>query len=187
MKKKQNTIRNPELYIDGQKIKFHYNREERLAIAQHKIKTDDSFFSKKNRSLHIIIVNLIVIIIIGLIFSRFANKAISEDYNGFKFYFYKKNYFDSPILDFRIQVKNIKKNNNILDEDFRNMDFKIYDNNETIIYSKEFFISKNIFKPDEYNIEYIFFKKPEKPGKYKAVIFFGPVKNKNLTLFFTIK
>ena len=187
MKKKQNTYKNPELYVDGQKIKFHYNREERLARAQNIIESDNSFFSKKNRSLHIVIVNLIVIIIIGLIFSRFANKAISHDYNGFKFLFFKKNYFDSPILDFRIQLKNITKNNNILDEDYRNMDFKIYDNKETIIYSKEFFILKNIFKPDEYHIEYIIINKPEKSGKYKAIIFFGPEKNKNLTLFFTIK
>ena len=187
MKKKHYNNKNPELYIDGQKITFHYNREERLAKAQHKIESDNSFFSKKNRSLHIIIINLIIIIIIGLIFSKFANRIISQDYNGFKFFFFKKNYLDSPILDFRVQVKNITKNNNILDEDYRNMDFKIYAANEIIIYTKNFYIPKNIFKPREYYIEYIIVNKPEKPGKYKAIIYFGPNKNKNLILNFTIK
>lgn len=187
MKKKQDTRKNPELYVDGQQIKFHYNREERLARAQHRIESDNSFFSKKNRSLHIIIINLIIIIILSLIFSKFANRAKSQDFDGFKFFFFKKNYLDSPILDFRVQVKNIEKINNVLDEDYRNIDFKIFDSNETIIYTKKLYLSKNLFKPDEYILEYIIVNKPEKPDKYKATIYFGPDKNKNLTLYFTIK
>jgi hypothetical protein len=185
VKKKHYKNKNPELYVDGEKVTFHYNREERLSKAQKKIKSDNSFFSKKNRSLHIIIVNLIIIIIIGLIFSRFANRAISQDINGFKFFFFKKNYLDSPILDFRMQIKNISNNNNILSEDFRNMQFKIYDENENIFFSKEFYIPKNKFKPQEFHTEYIIVNKPEISGKYKAVIYFGS--NKNLILNFKIK
>jgi len=187
MKKKDYIKKKPELYIDGQKIAFHYNRDERLAKAQHKIETDSSFFGKNNRSLHIIIVNIIIIVIVGLIFSKFSNKAISNEINGFKFFFFKKNYFDSPILDFRMQVKNITKDKNILEENFRDMDLIIYDANEKNIYTKEFYIKKNILKPNEYYTEYIIIEKPKTQGKYKAQVNYGPDKNLNLSLNFIIK
>lgn len=179
--------KNPELYIDGQKINFHYNREERLNKSSYKIKSDDGFFGKKNRSLHIIILNLILLFIIGFIFTKLAGRSVSHVEKGFKFYFLKKNYYDSPILDFRIQIKNITKNKNILDEDYRNMDFKIYDENENIIHSKLFYIQKNAYDQNEYNIEYIIVEKPKKDGKYKAVIYYGPDKTLNLPLLFMIK
>ncbi len=187
MKNNDQKKMNPELFIEGQKVKFHYNREERLAKFPYKIKSDDSFFSKKNRSLHLIIINLIFLFIIGIIFMKFFGNTVSHEEKGFKFYFLKKDYYDSPILDFRIQIKNISKEKNILDEDYRNMDFRIYDENENIIYSKLIYIQKNIFNPDEYHIEYIIVDKPKKDGKYKTIVYYGPDKNLNLSLLFTIK
>ena len=176
----------PELIIDGEKVKFHYNREERLSRSYECIKQDNSFFNKKNRYMHIMILDLILIALIGLIFYATVGKAKGHIEDGFKFYFSKKIIDDSPILDLRMTVKNISKTNKTLSEDFKEMELKIFNESGENIYDKNFVIKKKQYKPDEFYTEYLLIDKPQS-GKYRATVYFGLNKAKNLTLRFIIK
>ena len=185
-KKNPENKKMPELIVDGEKVKFHYDREERLARSYKCIKSDNSFFNKRNRYIHIIILDIIFIVIIGLIFYSTVGKAKGHIEDGFKFYFSKKIIDDSPILDIRMSVKNISKVDSTLSEDFREMELNIFNEGEKIIYNKTFLIKKRQYKPDEFYTEYLLIDKPQ-PGKYRATIYFSLDKTKSLTLNFLIK
>jgi len=180
----KNTSNDPDLYVDGEKINFHYNREERLSKLPYRPQKTDSIFSKKFRHMHILILDIVFILILGLVFSVLVGKSKSHIDNGIKYHFSKKFFTDMPIVDLRLQIKNISRNNKVLDDVEMEIDL-INENNETV-YEKDFLIPKQIFKPDEFYTEYFFIDKPI-PGKYRSIVKFGPDKIKSLELQFTLR
>ncbi|MCK4798420.1 MAG: hypothetical protein KAT05_13655 [Spirochaetes bacterium] len=174
----------PEVYVDGQKATFHYSRKERLAKMPKRINVGSSFFSRKNRYIHIIILDIVLVMIIGIIFSVIVGRAKIYNEAGFKYSFAKKYFTDSPNLDFTMQIKNVSKKNNILEN--IEIELQILDKKNIIIFNKIFNIPKQLYKPDEFYQENIIIDKPKK-GDYKAIVHLGTKKNKKIELKFSVK
>lgn len=185
MSKKENNIYNdPELYVDGEKVKFHYNREERLSKMPNRLEKSDSFFSKKFRHIHILILDIVFIMILGIVFSVLVGKSKSHIDNGIKYHFTKKLFTDMPIIDLRFQIKNVSRSNKDLED--VEMVFNLINEDNEIIIERIFLVPKQIFKPHEYYTEYFLLDKP-KPGKYRSIVKFGPEKTNSLEIVFKIR
>jgi|GEM_PF-6827935 len=180
-------IKEPELFINGKKIKFHYNRKERLNLIHNK-KEPNNFLSPKNRFLHIQILSLIFILFIVFIILKFVDNAKSTELNGFKIYLSKKQIKNSPNIDFKFRIQNNNNNENIIEENNRKFIFKVYNESEQLLFNKDIVIQKKYFAPNESFEELIIFEKPNK-NKYKAYLYLNKDNNENellLSLDFTI-
>ena len=123
MNAKKNNYKKPEVIVQGQSVKFHSSREERLSRVIYKPKENDSFFSKKNRGLHITGFNIILIIIMIFVFTFSLKVTKSSTLSGFKISFNKKIFNEGPFINFKVQAKNISFKKNVLPDDLRIMDF----------------------------------------------------------------
>ncbi|MBN2547333.1 MAG: hypothetical protein JXB50_16135 [Spirochaetes bacterium] len=171
MKKDLKEYKDPELFIDGQKIKFHSSRSERLARKKtSSIKYNEPFFSKKNRYLHIMILNIIIIFIMGIIISTIYGNSKSFNEDGFYFSLTKRNTFSKNELYFIFLIKNVLKKDNLLK--YPDYYFILYDEKDIIIYQKNNLILKQVFKPEEKYTDVFLVMRP-KNGKYRAVIVFN--------------
>jgi len=183
MKKKTGEYKDPELYIDGEKIKFHSSRSERLARSNFKpIKYNEPFFSKKNRYLHIIILNFFLIFIMGIIISTIygSSKSFTED--GFYFSIVKRKTYSQNDLYFNFLIKNILKEENLLK--YSDYNFILYDEENRIIYKKNNIILKQIFKSNEKYTDVFLVQRP-KNGNFRSVIIFND--NIKINLIFKLK
>ena len=186
MKKKIENTEQPELYIDGEKIKFHYNRKERLAMQPRRYKSE-GFFSKKNRYLHIQMIALFFIFIMIIVLSKIIGNQKSYDFNNFRITLSEKRIKNSPNIDFKVIIKNLKKSNNIIDENDRNISFHIKNDKDELIFEKNFFIEKKYFASDEKYEKLIIVTQPEK-GDYSAELYFKDNLDKSLlNMKFTVK
>ena len=182
-KNKIDLTKEPELFIDGEKVKFHYSRKERLEKIPKKA-NNNNFFDKGNRFIHIIILDIIFIMIIAFIFSVVIGRSKSVNDRGFKYYLTKKSFSSDQDLYFRLQIKNVSKKDKLLK--LSDIELQILDLDNEIIFIKRLNIAKQKFKPKEYYTKNVIFEKPD-PGKYKAMVLINIEKDKKIELFFSIK
>lgn len=182
MKKNEGNQIPKEIYIDGEKVKFHYNREERLSKVRSREDTKNCFFCKKNTSFLITFFNLLLIVILGLFFSKYVGKLDNLNDNGIQ-YFISKKYFTKDI-EFNFQIKNISKEKKVLTSNKKV--FEIVDETNKTLYFKELTISKNEYRPNESYLETIIIDKP-KFGNYKAVLYIDTQKIKKIELKFSVR
>ena len=171
----------PELIIDGQKIKFYSNRQERLAL---KINQKNNDKKNKNKQTVILFLNIIMIAIAFMFVPYFTKSLVTITDQGFKFYFSKLP--NDKNVDFSIEIKNITQNENTLSDENRNMELNIYENKNKKIFSKSLYISKKTFTALESYKEIILTEKFSR-GKYSAELKFGLNNDKRIKFNFFIK
>lgn len=190
IKKYKNKYKEPEIYVDGQKVVFHSSRKERLAMTHNQNIIDpnkkESFFNKKNRSFHFLIINMILLFLLFIIFYSNKGKASSILNNDFIYILSIKNNKNSKNIDFKIKVKNISKKEAIIDEKDSKFELFLLDINERIIDKKTIEIQKQNYSSGETYENFISFKKPQS-GTYKAYLYTNNEKSLKTELKFIIK
>jgi hypothetical protein len=188
LKNNLDNVKEPELMIDGKKIPFHTSRKERLALKHETFRTNHSFFSKRNRYIHILLIDMLIIFIIGMVFMVMVGKAKRLEINGIQYYFSTKIFLNSPNIDFNLQIKNITRELKVLDEEFRTIFFYILDQENKSVYEQNVYIAKNRYQPKQDYQEFFFIKKNDlNPGKYHAIITIGENSSKQMQLNFSVK
>ena len=165
---KKNTYNKPEnIVVDGEVVSFHYKRDDRLkmtGVLTGNEKT--SFFSKKYRYLHIMLVDLLIIAIIGIILTSFYGRTKSVIHNDIKYLFSRKSYSNNSIMSFNLQIKNESSEIRELPGNYYNC--YLLDENNNKPFSKEIFIQKTRLMPSEFYIENIVINNLP-PGMYTFV------------------
>jgi hypothetical protein len=190
IRKNKKEYKEPELYVDGQKVIFHSSRKERLAMAHNPNIIDpgkkESFFSKKNRSFHLFIINLILLFVLFIIF--YGNKANASSIinSDFIYILSLKNKKSSKNIDFKIKIKNISKNENTIMEKNLRLELLLLDINDRIIDKKTVEIQKQSYSIGETYESFVSFKKPQ-TGTYKAYLYINNERSKKTELKFIIK
>jgi hypothetical protein len=184
IKKDQNIVRtDKDLYIDGQRVVFHYNRDERLKQGGRKlqdVKDKKCFLCGKYAGMKLTFVNIILIVILAYIFINVVGKMnVSRD-DGLVYLISKKYFTRTP--QFNLQIKNSGKNTLTLKSD--TIQFEVYNSEMAPVFTRTITISKKNFRPDEFFLENIV-TDPFPEGKYKAVLFIEPPSLKKIELEFT--
>jgi hypothetical protein len=187
MFRKKNKIdfsKEPELMIDGQKIDFHYSREERLGMLPPK-KENVSFFDKRNRHIHILVIDIILILLVGAFLSTRAGRSREFEENGLKYHLQKKYFTKGKTISFSIQVKNGADEARILED--VDMIFKIFnrDSGKTL-HEQTIIVSRQTFRPGEHFTDTIIIDKPPR-GKYQATIWIDDEGEKNVLINFLVR
>jgi len=170
------------IYVDGEKVKFHYDRDERISKVRNRIKDDNCFLCKKNFPYFVTFFNLILVCVLGIVFSKFVGRADILNDNGLQ-YFVSKKYFSKDI-EFNFQIKNVSKEKKTLS--FTRKVFEIVDDNDKSLYYKEINVSKDEYRPNEFYLETIIVDKP-KFGNYKAIVYIDVNKFKKIELKFSVR
>lgn len=183
-KDKIDFTKNPELFIGNEKIDFHYNRTDRLKLHHVEPKKSDSFFSKKNRFLHFIIIDLILIFLIGYIFYILNNdKQYRVIVDGMLYKFKKIGISKKNLIRFSFKVKNTTNKTKIIDQD--EVKIIVKDTNGNKVYSNSFFLPKTNYKESEEYSENFVVDKPKK-GTYSTTMIIGNDKRKSVSFKFKI-
>lgn len=175
MKKDKNYTPPTSIVVNGEKVNFHYNREERLAMSNNYPKDN----KKRNGYLKIIVFDLVLIVIIGIMLSFFYGKNKTVTYNELEVSFSHKRISKSRIIDFTIRI------NNETEKALKIPELKIDVYNKTLsknIINKDIKTSDFIEKNDIY-IDHYLLKNIQK-GDYTVQLIID--KKETLTLEFTI-
>jgi hypothetical protein len=187
MFRKKNKIdfsKEPELTIDGQEIKFHYSRKERLGMLPEK-REKTTFFDKGNRHIHILIIDIILILLVGAYLSTRAGRSREYEENGVKYNLQKKYFTKGKTMRFSIQVKNDAGETRVLDD--VDMIFKVINRDKKEeFYSREILLSRQTYRPEEFSQEIIIIDKPPR-GKYHATVWIDDEGNKSVGLNFLVR
>lgn len=170
MIRKKNPYHAPEeVVVDGTKIKLHYSRKDRLALAGRSLFSEDDncFFCKKNRMLHIMLLNFILLGVLGFIFVNFYGKAKAVKIDEMEYYFSKKVHSNQETVYFTLDLRNRSDITKNLEKP--ELFFYITNADKLTVYKKNFTVTKTVFKPDEYYIENIIVDTLG-PGEYIAYL-----------------
>ena len=165
MKKKENEKTLKDKYPH---LRFHYNREERLAMADKNDENRNCFFCKKNRYLFITFINILLIVIIGYFYSFYISGNKKIIINGLEHRLTRKKYSRENVIDFTLEIKNTLESLASVEDPI--MDFKLSDHEGNLVFEKEIIVSKLNYQPGEYYIENIIISSPG-AGEYTAVLY----------------
>ncbi len=182
MKKKEIYERPKDLYVDGEKLKFLYDREERLKKSRNRIKDTNCFLCRKNIPYFITFLNIILVCLLGLLFSKFVGRADVLNNNGIQ-YFISRKYFSNDV-EFNFQIKNVSKEKRTIS--YTKKIFEVLDDKDHQIFLKEIIVSKDEYRPNEFYLETIIIDKP-KFGNYKAVLYIDVNRLEKVELKFNIR
>lgn len=175
-----------EIILNGEIVKFHYNREDRLkmgtgALSQDLPSSSSSLFSRTNRHKLILILNLVLITVAGVFFSNFFGKNRITEIDGLKVALTRKQYSNGTVQSFQIQIRN--KTNKPLSYPSNYMQFSLKKESGETFFKKDIFISKLSYTPDEFFMENITINHLEK-GQYRAQL--QLTENGSIHLDFTV-
>lgn len=154
MKKKTNYIPPKEIVVDGEVIKMHSSREERLRMSPvSPIKKNSSIFAAENRPRLILMLVLVIITMIGALISSYFMKNKECELDGVKITMMRKSYDMGHMQTFRIQLKN-KTNETLQMKENYLFYFKLVNKNTDKIYfpkeePKEIILTKLTYNPLE--------------------------------------
>ncbi len=180
--KKENYKVPESIFVNGEKVNFRYNREERLSKIRNRKETNDCFLCKKNFPYFITFINIVFVCVLALFFSKYVGRADTLNDNGIQ-YFISKKYFTKDI-EFNFQIKNVSKVKKEIN--YTKKLFEIIDDNDKTIYYKEINVSKVDYRPNETYLETIIIDKP-KFGNYKAIVYADVNKSVKIELKFNIR
>ncbi|MCG8571154.1 MAG: hypothetical protein MJB14_13555 [Spirochaetes bacterium] len=165
-------------------IKFHYNRNDRLAHPYRHIKDEENcFFCRKNRILLMTFINILLIVIVAYVYLQLIGKAVKITSNGLEYSLSQRISKSTGNPEFILQLRNNFKSQSILENPV--LTFMITNNNQDeLIFQREIIVSKLTYQPKENFVE-IIFSKSLPPGQYLAILGINP--GIDLHLNFTIK
>ncbi len=167
---KKETFNPPEsIVVDGEKVTFHYNRKERISMSGTKseLESSNKFFSKKYRYLHILLLDIVIICVIGLIYSNTVGKNDVKTINHVEYSLSRKYYGNNKILSASIQIKNKSSEPINLSKD--QLTLVLTNTENKTIYSRDITPSSKDYNKDEFYFDTIIINDLAS-GRYKAYI-----------------
>ncbi len=168
-KEKKEPWKQPKDYMkpNGEKIVFHYNREERLSRMTKRPADNNCFFCKKNMPFLITMINLVLVFALLTLYYNYVGRPDQvKDDVGLQYFISQKT--AGKNAEFIFQIKNTTKRTIAVDRD--NLLFEVVNSDGEVIYDKNITIHKSEFKPNEFYSENIVIDKPPK-GNYIAHIY----------------
>lgn len=165
---KKEEYKQPELIIDGQKVKFHYNRAERLAMRHDNPNSDKNcFFCLKNKGFLFILTDFILIFLILMGYYYFIGKSKGIIRNNFYYNLSVKRGETRNSISCVLQIKNMSNKKNIL----INKEFiiEVYDRYSNPIYSGSIIADKVEYEKKEFNTYQIKFENLN-PDRYRICL-----------------
>ena len=160
MKKKPDYMPPKEIVVNGEIIKMHSSREERLRMAPvSSPRKDASIFAAENRSRLVLMIVLIVITMLGGLVSSYFMKNKECTLDGIKVTMTRKNYDMGHLQTFRVQLQNRTENVLQLKENYV-LTFKLVNKNPDVNFppkEKEVIVTKLKYAPYEAFSENIHF------------------------------
>ena len=145
MKKKPDYMPPKEIVVNGEIIKMHSSREERLRMAPvSSPRKNASIFAAENRSRLVLMIVLIVITMLGGLVSSYFMKNKECTLDGIKVTMTRKNYDMGHLQTFRVQLQNRTENVLQLKENYV-LTFKLVNKNPDVDFSpkeKEVIVTK---------------------------------------------
>lgn len=153
MKKKTEYTPPKEIVVDGEIIKMHSSREERLRMSPVSTRKSSSIFAAENRSRLILMLALIIITMVGALLSSYFMKNKECTLDGIKVTMMRKSYDMGHMQTFRIQLKNTTDEVLQMKENYL-FYFKLVNKNSGEIYfpqkePKEILLTKLTYNPLE--------------------------------------
>lgn len=153
MNKKTEYTPPKEIIVDGEVIKMHSNREERLRMSPVSTRKSSSIFAAGNRSRLILMLTLIIITMVGALLSSYFMKNKECTLDGIKVTMMRKSYEMGHMQTFRIQLKNTTDEELQVKENYL-FYFKLVNADSGEIYfpqkePKEILLTKLTYKPQE--------------------------------------
>jgi hypothetical protein len=181
----KNSYNKKELIIEGERVKFHYDRAERLAMTRNKSdEKKNCFFCKKNASVLLTFINLALIFVVITVYAGLLGKSKNIVENGIQYHLTKRIFGNYDDINFIFQIKNNSKNKTYLD--VKEGVLEIYDKNSVLTHTVRFEITKDALEPKESFIKSLAVEKPAK-GKYDAKINLTNKEDIKLTTSFSVK
>lgn len=148
---KKEEYKEPELIIDGQKIKFHYSRTERLAMKHNNPNEEKNcFFCLKNVSFMIMVLNLVLIFLILIGYYSLIGRSKGVIRKNFYYNISVKKDKETNSLKISLQIKNIlNKKNELSNKEFS---VEIYDKYLNLVSTNKILIEKTEYEAKEFNI-----------------------------------
>ena len=160
MKKKPDYMPPKEIVVNGEIIKMHSSREERLRMAPvSSPRKNASIFAAENRSRLVLMIVLIVITMLGGLVSSYFMKNKECTLDGIKVTMTRKNYDMGHLQTFRVQLQNRTENILQLKENYV-LTFKLVNKNPDVDFppkEKEVIVTKLKYAPYEAFSENIHF------------------------------
>lgn len=160
MKKKPDYMPPKEIVVNGEIIKMHSSREERLRMAPvSSLRKNASIFAAENRSRLVLMIVLIVITMLGGLVSSYFMKNKECTLDGIKVTMTRKNYDMGHLQTFRVQLQNRTENVLQLKENYV-LTFKLVNKNPDVDFppkEKEVIVTKLKYAPYEAFSENIHF------------------------------
>lgn len=160
MKKKPDYMPPKEIVVNGEIIKMHSSREERLRMAPvSSPRKNASIFAAENRSRLVLMIVLIVITMLGGLVSSYFMKNKECMLDGIKVTMTRKNYDMGHLQTFRVQLQNRTENVLQLKENYV-LTFKLVNKNPDVDFppkEKEVIVTKLKYAPYEAFSENIHF------------------------------
>lgn len=160
MKKKPDYMPPKEIVVNGEIIKMHSSREERLRMAPvSSPRKNASIFAAENRSRLVLMIVLIVITMLGGLVSSYFMKNKECTLDGIKVTMTRKNYDMGHLQTFRVQLQNRTENVLQLKENYV-LTFKLVNKNLDVDFppkEKEVIVTKLKYAPYEAFSENIHF------------------------------
>ena len=160
MKKKPDFMPPKEIVVNGEIIKMHSSREERLRMAPvSSPRKNASIFAAENRSRLVLMIVLIVITMLGGLVSSYFMKNKECTLDGIKVTMTRKNYDMGHLQTFRVQLQNRTENVLQLKENYV-LTFKLVNKNPDVDFppkEKEVIVTKLKYAPYEAFSENIHF------------------------------
>lgn len=160
MKKKPDYMPPKEIVVNGEIIKMHSSREERLRMAPvSSPRKNASIFAAENRSRLVLMIALIVITMLGGLVSSYFMKNKECTLDGIKVTMTRKNYDMGHLQTFRVQLQNRTENVLQLKENYV-LTFKLVNKNPDVDFppkEKEVIVTKLKYAPYEAFSENIHF------------------------------
>lgn len=154
MKKKTDYTPPKEIVVDGEIIKMHSSREERLRMSPvTAARKTSSIFAAENRPRLILMVSLIIITMVGALISSYFMKNKECTLDGIKVTMMRKSYDMGRMQTFRIQLKNTTDETLQMKENYL-LYFKLVNKDSGEIYfpkeePKEIILTKLTYNPLE--------------------------------------
>lgn len=160
MKKKPDYMPPKEIVVNGEIIKMHSSREERLRMVPvSSPRKNASIFAAENRSRLVLMIVLIVITMLGGLVSSYFMKNKECTLDGIKVTMTRKNYDMGHLQTFRVQLQNRTENVLQLKENYV-LTFKLVNKNPDVDFppkEKEVIVTKLKYAPYEAFSENIHF------------------------------
>ncbi len=181
----KNNDNKKELIIEGERVKFHYDREERLSMIRNNTdKKKNCFFCKKNSSIILTLINLALIFVVIIVYTGLLGKSKNIVDNGIQYHLTKRIFGNYDDINFIFQIKNNSKNKVYLD--VKEGVLEIFGENSVLAHTVRFDITKEALEPKESFIESLAVEKPEK-GRYDAEIILKNREDIKLKTSFRVK